>query len=136
MRKLDFSDLDTLIKLDLVLGYLAWSKKQWEASVGRSNFYYSLDLNNRGFILIQDNVDIVHLLKIVVLKSSRRNGVASGLMQELFKYSSKDIYLEVEQRNISAIKFYRSFGFESLHVAKNYYSNGENCMKMLLNRNN
>ena len=72
-------------------------------------------------------LDEAELLNIAVMEKSRRNGIAQMLFDTLENYlreqDAEKIFLEVREKNQSAINFYEKNGFEKNGLRKNYYSN-------------
>lgn len=67
------------------------------------------------------------LLKIAVVASRQRQGIASSLLQEfstlLAAKSIKQIFLEVRSANTSARALYQQFGWAEQGKRKKYYKN-------------
>lgn len=74
------------------------------------------------FNLIYDRIELNY---IVVKRSFRRQGIAQEMLEKLFNFSKmnniRNITLEVNKNNISAINLYKKNGFESIALRKNYY---------------
>lgn len=85
---------------------------------------------------IVDGDDTAHLLKVLLLESSRGSGAAQefwiGIAKDLRVKGLKSVYLEVEAANLRAKSFYEKVGFQLLRVTKQYYSNGEAALIMSL----
>ena len=79
-----------------------------------------------GYIGMLFVMDECHVLNIAVDSNYRRNGIATKLVNELFKYCKKHktayVMLEVRVTNIPAQKLYSKLGFkdEVLRKAKYY----------------
>lgn len=80
--------------------------------------------------------DTAHLLKICLRPSLRGTGEASlfwrDLLPKLRELGASKVFLEVEESNLAAQKFYKRQGFHLLRTIKGYYSGGENAQVMLL----
>ena len=78
-----------------------------------------------GYILLRSLEDEEELLSIGVLKSNRRQGIASKLFYEfekdVIKKNVKRIILEVKVENYDAICFYEFLGLKKIKVLKDYY---------------
>ena len=74
------------------------------------NFYVDKEYQNMGFgsMMLEFVIKLVKMSKVPVLS------------------------LEVREHNIKAISLYEKYGFKYSHVRKNYYSNGENALVLLL----
>lgn len=80
-----------------------------------------------GFAGVIDTVDQLEITNIVVKKSLRGNGIGNKLLIELInlaKNSNKnEIILEVNNKNLVAIKLYQKNGFKNIGIRKKYYNN-------------
>ena len=79
--------------------------------------------------LIYDRIEIEY---IVVEASSRRNGIATSMIDYIENKhpNIKNITLEVRESNAGAIEFYEKLGFRRVSIRKNYYNN-ENGILMI-----
>lgn len=72
-------------------------------------------------------MDEGELLNIAVDENFRKRGIASLLLEFLEKYfmekNVEKIFLEVREKNFSAIKFYEKHSFIKNGLRKNYYKN-------------
>ena len=82
---------------------------------------------------------LAHLISIAVLREHRRNGVGSTLLQNLITFSERhgveELWLEVNSGNKEAIGLYDKFGFTSVMILENYYSDGSAALRMRLSLN-
>lgn len=87
-----------------------------------------------GFGGIWKAVDEMHITNIVVKKTYRGRKIGGIILSELIKLSIKDnvklITLEVNTKNIVAIKLYESYGFKKVGLRKKYYNNKEDAIIM------
>ena len=78
-----------------------------------------------GFALVRYAVDEMEVLTIAVLPEHRRSGIALELMQQAFAAVKNSgitcCFLEVDCRNIPAIKLYERLGFAIVSTRKDYY---------------
>src|SRR5689334_7013198 len=65
--------------------------------------------------------DEVEVLNLAVRPSSRRSGVARGLLASLLETVSGSVYLEVRESNLAARKLYESLGFRVIAERPDYY---------------
>lgn len=87
--------------------------------------YFIARLDNEiiGYIAISKVLDVVDILSIVVKEEYKRKGIATLLLEHIFKLDNiSKIMLEVRQSNLVAIRFYEKLGFIQIHTRKNYYS--------------
>jgi len=116
-----------------------WNYNVFKNELHNENSKYilaKLDDNIVGFAGIWIALDEAHITNIVTKKSNRNQGVATLLLQELINMaknsSLKSITLEVNEKNIPAIKLYEKFNFKKLGIRKKYYNNSENAIIMTL----
>ncbi len=69
--------------------------------------------------------DVYH---IFVKKEYRKKGLASKLLNDIF---TKDILVEVDEKNIGAIKLYKKEGFTEIKRIKSYYKNGNDALVLI-----
>ena len=90
-----------------------------------------------GFAGILINVDIVEIMNIVVRKNYRRNGVGQKLLDELINLAKEtnlnNLSLEVNSKNVPAIKLYEKNGFIQIGIRKKYYNNIDDAILMQKN---
>lgn len=88
-----------------------------------------------GFLQYSKYYDRIEIDYIFVCSNYRRCGFAKAMIKFLLKYCEtrkcENITLEVSEKNESAIKLYRKFGFESVATRENYYGHGENAILMI-----
>lgn len=72
------------------------------------------------YSLIYDRLEIDY---IYVLEEYRGSGIASKLLEHLFKKYGFSCSLEVRVDNEAAINLYKKFNFEVAATRKNYYNN-------------
>lgn len=79
-----------------------------------------------GFIVLRHVADEVEILNIAVRPDSRRQGVASELLnialQQGAQNGARKVYLEVRASNTSAIRFYERHSFRPSGRRACYYS--------------
>lgn len=89
-----------------------------------------------GFAGILINYDDIHIMNIVVRKDCRKNGIGNELLKSLIELAKKEnkesLTLEVNEKNVPAIKLYEKFNFENLGIRKRYYNNTDNAIIMTL----
>jgi len=87
-----------------------------------------------GFGAIWIAVEDIHITNIVVKKNLRRKGIGKLLLDKLIEESQmlgfRVLTLEVSEKNLSAIKLYAKYGFETVGIRKNYYNDNENAIIM------
>lgn len=89
-------------------------------------FIYKEDNIIKGFIHIQNGLDIIDLLNIIVKPEYRNQGIGSVLLKYIIdNKEDKKIMLEVRSKNINAIKLYQKYDFKIINIRKNYYKDDD-----------
>ena len=88
-----------------------------------------------GYLITSRYVDAWHIMNLAVAAASRRRGIASDLLDELFRLTDDDprrgYTLEVRVSNSNAIKLYERMGFERTGLRRAYYTdNREDAIVM------
>lgn len=80
-----------------------------------------------GYLGMQFVMDECHILNIAIDTNYRRMGIATKLVNELFKlceeHQTTYVMLEVRASNIPAQKLYSKLGFKDEVLRKKYYKN-------------
>jgi len=149
-----FTSIDEIKSQDLAKIYLLdklyfpapWTKEAWESFFLNhhawllSLFYESKEglASPVGFALWQNQSadSFSHLLKIVLDPNRRGLGEGEFILKNTLAYlhshGIKNYFLEVEERNDSAIKLYLKLGFKTIHKKTQFYTNGDNALIMTL----
>ena len=106
-----------------------------ELENGKSKYFVVKQENEIvGFAGILLIIDEVNIMNIVVKKNKRNLGIGSSLLEEIIRYSkihnATSITLEVNEKNIPAIKLYEKYGFKQVGLRKKYYNNEDNAILM------
>lgn len=89
-------------------------------------YVYKEKNNLKGFIHIQNGLDIIDILNIVVDPVYQNQGIGSKLITYIYeKNKPKKLMLEVRTKNITAINFYQKNQFNILNIRKNYYQDDD-----------
>ena len=106
-----------------------------ELENGKSKYFFAKQENEIvGFAGIMLIIDEVNIMNIVVKKDKRNFGIGSLLLEEIIRYSkihnATSITLEVNEKNIPAIKLYEKYGFKQVGLRRKYYNNEDNAILM------
>lgn len=106
-----------------------------ELENGKSKYFVAKQENEIvGFAGILLIIDQVNIMNIVVKKYKRNFGIGSSLLEEIIRYSkihnATSITLEVNEKNIPAIKLYKKYGFKQVGLRRKYYNNEDNAILM------
>ena len=89
-------------------------------------YIYKENNINKGFIHIQNGIDIIDLLNIIVKPEFQNQGIGSVLLKYIIdNKQDKKIMLEVRSKNINAIKLYQKYDFKIINIRKNYYKDDD-----------
>ena len=87
-----------------------------------------------GFILTRSILDQAELISIATIVPQRKLGVAAKLsgsaMADAKQRGAAQMFLEVAERNISAMQLYSKLGFVKTGLRKAYYADGDNAVLM------
>ncbi len=99
-------------------------------------FVYEEDEKLLGFIIAKYIGDTSDLLQIAVDKAHKQMKIGKKLLNycidHLKKEGVKEMILEVGAENSEAIRFYKGFKFEYVHLRRNYYGRGKDAILMKL----
>lgn len=106
-----------------------------ELENGKSKYFVAKQENEIvGFAGILLIIDQVNIMNIVAKKDKRNFGIGSLLLEEIIRYSkihnATSITLEVNGKNIPAIKLYKKYGFKQVGLRRKYYNNEDNAILM------
>jgi ribosomal-protein-alanine N-acetyltransferase len=128
IRKSISSDLDNIKKIELDnYGYILTE----ELNNDDLHTYFVIEEESFiGYISIWHDLDKAQIESIII------NDKNKGYGQTLFRYAldylnGYIITLEVRKSNVVAIHIYEKYGFKTVTVRKNYYSNNEDAYLML-----
>lgn len=89
-----------------------------------------------GFVALEPRRGDLWILQLSVDPEKRRWGVGSQLVAAASVFAEERgcdrIFLSVRSSNRGALEFYRSLGFRQRELLTNYYSNGEDGIRMFL----
>jgi [ribosomal protein S18]-alanine N-acetyltransferase len=89
-----------------------------------------------GYLLSWHVADELHVLQVAAAPSDRRKGIGRGLLDQALAFAVAEhvrlVLLEVRPSNTAAIALYRRAGFAATHVRREYYTDGEDALEMLL----
>ena len=117
-----------------------WTISTLKNELENSNTYYiiaKIDEEIVGFGGLNKILDEMQLNYIVTKKNKRNLGIASKILDNLISFANTKnitfITLEVNEKNLIAIKLYEKFGFKQIGLRKKYYNNIDNAILMQKN---
>ena len=109
-----------------------WRTEELENSIKNSVFegyIFSLNKKINGFCFFKKIDDFIEIYSIFVVPEYRKKGVAKNFLNCCLNYCKrnklKKIILDVNEKNLNAIKFYKKNNFIFSGRRKNYYRNEE-----------
>ena len=136
ISKMQDEDIDEALLAEQSHNIHILSKNILKEDIKNKNYYYLVAKNNQkkivGYIGISYVLDEADIISIVVHKDYTKNGIATLLLQEIFKFAKDNniqkLMLEVRNSNIAAQKLYEKHGFKQITIRKNYYDNSEDAL--------
>lgn len=89
--------------------------------------YFTYDEKNiiKGYFIIDILYDRIELINIFVKKEDRNRKIGTNMLKYLIDFAKVgnfiNITLEVEVKNVYAIKLYEKFSFKKVAMRKGYY---------------
>lgn len=130
ISKMTKEDLEGVFEVEKNAFPIPWPISSFEEELRNMLATYlvaKIDEKIVGYIGMQFVMDECHILNIAIDSEYRRMGIATKLVNELFKLckSHKTTYviLEVRITNIPAQKLYSKLGFKDEVLRKDYYRN-------------
>lgn len=115
-----------------------WRREFFESELnaeGRMNIVARRGPTVVGYLFSMYILDEMHVNKIAVVATERRQGIADALMAHCLAFARdhaiRTLVLEVRQSNSSAQAFYRHLDFQSSYVRPRYYPDGEAAVVMM-----
>ena len=128
--KMTKEDLPGVFEVEKNAFPIPWPISSFEEELNNILATYSvakIDEKIVGYIGMQFIMDECHILNIAVDTDYRRMGIATKLVNELFKlckeHQTTYVMLEVRSTNIPAQKLYSKLGFKDEVLRKDYYKN-------------
>jgi ribosomal-protein-alanine N-acetyltransferase len=140
VRRLTLSDLPAIEKIERVAYPTPWSRSMFAGELAKPSSIALGAFEAQtgvlfGYLITSRYVDAWHVMNVAVAVERRRTGVASRLLDELFRLTADDARrgytLEVRVSNAAAITLYEGLGFETTGLRRGYYTdNREDALIM------
>ena len=132
------ADLDAIHRIEQESFPAPW-RREFFASELTAEGRFTIVAKRRGvvigYLFAMWFFDEMHVNKIAVDATVRRQGIADAMMDRCFTFARehgvKEIALEVRRSNHGAQEFYRRLSFESSHLRPRYYPDGEAAVVMV-----
>lgn len=126
IRRMDFSDLDTVAKIDQASFEPLWQTPFSGLETAFNTSFYSTLLIQEdqiiAYLIATEKAGNAHLARIAVLPQFQNRGVASSLINDFIAFSRKnnikEITLNTQSDNLRSISLYEKLGF--MPVGENY----------------
>jgi [ribosomal protein S18]-alanine N-acetyltransferase len=127
IRLMQAADVNAVARIEKLVQSHPWSIKQFEEAV---TSYQSTVIESNGqivgFCILQPVLDEANLLLMAIDPSQQGKGLGFQLLDasvQMLKNNPVQIFLEVRESNIPAIKLYEKSDFHQIDLRKNYYPN-------------
>ncbi len=140
IRALKLRDLAAIERIERASYATPWSRSMFAGELSKPSSIclgaWNVDVSLlTGYLIISRYVDAWHIMNVAVRPDYRRHGIASRLLDELFRLTEGDqrrgYTLEVRVSNTSAIALYERMGFHATGVRRGYYTdNREDALIM------
>jgi ribosomal-protein-alanine N-acetyltransferase len=129
----------SLFKLDQNFFPTPWDLQSWQNLFSSEDRLLLLALSENiiiGFCLfnISKEDSFAHLLKILVHPNFRKKKIGNQLLSDallkLTDLSCRELFLEVDEKNESAINLYKALGFLTIHRKKDFYGQNGHALIM------
>lgn len=94
-----------------------------------------------GYIVFYGTIENTDIFEIAIKKEYQGQSFGEKLLKESMEdivkkningnFSKNKFMLEVNEKNVKALKLYEKIGFERISIRKNYYGRNENAMIMM-----
>ena len=94
-----------------------------------------------GYIVFYGTIENTDIFEIAIKKEYQGQSFGEKLLKESVEdivkkningnFSKNKFMLEVNEKNVKALKLYEKIGFERISIRKNYYGKNENAMIMM-----
>ncbi|HDY75629.1 MAG TPA: ribosomal-protein-alanine N-acetyltransferase [Candidatus Marinimicrobia bacterium] len=135
IRRATIDDLDSIVSIENRVFREPWTKKQIlnelkQLSGKIVNVIEKEDII--GYIMVQKVQNEAQILNIAIDIHCQCKGLGKKLLKHTLDElgSETDVFLEVRESNLQAIKLYSDFNFEDIGIRQGYYSDGENALMM------
>lgn len=127
IRPMQVNDIDCVTAIEKLVQSHPWTKTQFMDSL-QSYQCTVIEYQNKvvGFCILQPVLDEANLLLMAIDPQQQGKGLGYQLLSEsidALKNQPIQIFLEVRESNVAAIRLYEKSGFHQIDLRKNYYPN-------------
>lgn len=134
LRKYNLNDVDRIVDIENKTLHNSLGVDFYNRDLENplaNHFVYEVNNKVIGFVSSYFDGEIIEILNFCIDPEFQSKGFGTKLMNDFFgelkAYSS---ILEVRSSNKKAIGLYEKFGFKTIRIRKEYYSNGEDALFM------
>ena len=121
------SDIDRVAEIERLVQTHPWSRQQFQESLTSYQCTVYEQANQVvGFCILQPVLDEANSLLMAIHPSQQGKGLGYELLDysiQLLKNNPIQIFLEVRESNLAAIRLYEKTDFHQIDLRKNYYPN-------------
>ncbi|WP_286162437.1 ribosomal protein S18-alanine N-acetyltransferase [Methylobacillus flagellatus] len=127
VRRMQASDLADVVRIEAMVHDYPWTRGNFADSMqaGHDCWTYTEQYNIVGYAVLMMVLDEAHLLNISIAKEYQAAGRGYALLQHLMQLAKQagaaNMFLEVRQSNLPAIRLYERTGFNEMGIRRNYY---------------
>ena len=132
VEKLTSNHISELVALEGKCFESAWSAGQYEAGFDSGAIHvFGIRDNSQlfGYVAISLVVDEMEILNIAVLPSHQRQGHGFSLLSAALAFGESNgvvqVFLDVAESNLPALRLYQKSGFVGISLRKKYYANDD-----------
>ena len=127
IRLMQAADVEAVAKIEKSVQSHPWTLKQFEDAVtAYQSTVIEVQGQVAGFCILQPVLDEANLLLMAIDPAQQGQGLGYQLLEAsvaMLKNNPVQIFLEVRESNLAAIKLYEKSGFHQIDLRKNYYPN-------------
>ena len=127
IRLMQAVDVAAVAKIEKSVQSHPWTLKQFEDAVtAYQSTVIEVQGQVAGFCILQPVLDEANLLLMAIDPAQQGQGLGYQLLEAsvaMLKNNPVQIFLEVRESNLAAIKLYEKSGFHQIDLRKNYYPN-------------
>ena len=127
IRLMQAADVAAVAKIEKSVQSHPWTLKQFQDAVtAYQSTVIEVQGQVAGFCILQPVLDEANLLLMAIDPAQQGQGLGYQLLEAsvaMLKNNPVQIFLEVRESNLAAIKLYEKSGFHQIDLRKNYYPN-------------
>ena len=127
IRLMQAADVEAVAKIERSVQSHPWTLKQFQDAVtAYQSTVIEVQGQVAGFCILQPVLDEANLLLMAIGPAQQGQGLGYQSLEAsvaMLKNNPVQIFLEVRESNLAAIKLYEKSGFHQIDLRKNYYPN-------------